>query len=91
MAPLAAPRTPRRSWTQVGTTFGLAAGAAEGSPEQVYVFSADEDPDRPIVVEGWVGYGVDSRLNLTRRQAQDLIPLLVAAVLTAPEPTEATS
>lgn len=83
-----ATRTPRRTWTKIGTTFGLAHPTDPGSPEQVYVYVAPEDRDRPIVVEGWVGYGVDSRLTLTRRQAQDLIPLLLSALLDAPEPEE---
>lgn len=69
--------------TKIGTTHGL-AGTVNGDtgfrrPEQVYVYATD-DAVRPIAIEGWVGYNIDQRLELTKRQAKDLIPLLLEAV-----------
>lgn len=66
---------------QIGTTTGLAqSGCHEnGAPEQVYVFVVEDD-DRPIAVEGWVGYSIPQRLHLTRRQARELAPLLIEAL-----------
>lgn len=72
--------------TKIGTTFGLSGTGASGvrhmgprRPEQVYVYTND-DEHRPIAIEGWVGYSIDQRLELTARQAKELIPLLVEAV-----------
>jgi len=70
----------RPGLTMVGTTYGLASPHPSGSPEQVYVLTVDDDPARPILVEGWCGYDIDSRLRLTRRQATELIGLLAQAV-----------
>lgn len=72
--------------TRVGVTYGLAGCTGETEdrcgkdrPEQLYVNLLDEGP-RPIQIEGWVGYGVDARMNVTLQQARELIPLLVEAV-----------
>lgn len=72
---------------KIGVTHGL-TGTLGGitamgprRPEQVYVFMTKEPVDaRPIAIEGWVGYGVDQRLELTHGQAKELIPLLIEAV-----------
>lgn len=73
----------RPGLTKIGTTVGLAADTCErgGKPEQVYVYIKDEDAVRPVLIEGWVGYGIDQKLQLTRRQAKELIPLLLEALL----------
>lgn len=68
---------------KIGTTKGL-AGTIDGTngprrPEQVYVFMTEDDI-RPIAIEGWVGYKIDQRLELTERQAKELLPLLIEAV-----------
>ncbi len=72
--------------TKIGTTFGLSGTGATGTrhmgprrPEQVYVYMTNDDV-RPIAIEGWVGYSIDQRLELTPAQAKELIPLLVEAV-----------
>lgn len=73
---------------KVGTTNGLAGTGVAGPgsrhmgprrPEQVYVYMTN-DPVRPVAIEGWVGYSIDQRLELTSNQAKELIPLLVEAV-----------
>jgi hypothetical protein len=69
--------------TKIGTTHGL-AGTIDNTngprrPEQVYVYET-KDPGRPIAIEGWVGYNIDQRLELTWMQAKELLPLLVEAV-----------
>lgn len=72
--------------TKIGTTRGLTGtmrdsdtAMGERRPEQVYVYMT-KNPGRPIAIEGWVGYGIDQRLELTAAQAKELIPLLVEAV-----------
>jgi len=72
-----------RPTDQVGVTVGLNlnSDAETFSAEQVYVWlDPDTKPSHPIYVEGWVGYGVESRLRLSIRQASELIGLLSTAV-----------
>lgn len=68
---------------KIGATVGLAGTIdstnGERRPEQVYVYMTN-DYVRPIAIEGWVGYGIDHRMELTKAQAKELIPLLVEAV-----------
>lgn len=69
----------------VGTTTGL-AGTIDGTcgpeaPEQVYVRLNPADPNRPVIVEGWVGYSIDQRMAFTPAQARELVRLLTDAVL----------
>lgn len=73
---------------KIGATHGLCGTGVGGPgsrhmgprrPEQCYVYMT-KDPVRPIAIEGWVGYGIDQRMELTHGQAKELIPLLVEAV-----------
>jgi hypothetical protein len=71
-------------WEKVGTTFGLAnvTSSREGeAPEQVYVTrTVDREDSRPVLIDGWVGYGSVGRLRLTRKQTSELIGLLAEAI-----------
>lgn len=76
----------RTGLRRIGVSFGLSHPCPdEESPEQLYVFIDERgegvaNPDRPIWIEGWIGYGIPQRMKLTKRQARDLLPLLVDAV-----------
>jgi hypothetical protein len=71
--PMTDPRT-------LGTTVGLAQPCGKPDrPEQVYVKISETDTDRPVVIEGWVGYAIPMRMCLTARQARELLPLLAQA------------
>lgn len=69
--------------TKIGSTTGLTHVGSEPNrerrAEQVYVFATNSD-GRPIAIEGWVGYSIGQRIELTHGQAKELIPLLVEAV-----------
>lgn len=77
-------RFPRSTYDQVGTTTGLSQATMlrPDRPEQVYVLRSSADVDRPVVIEGWVGYDSSQRLHLTHQQAKELIPLLLEAMTT---------
>lgn len=71
----------RRGLRKLGATHGLSQSCEKpDKPEQVYVAIDTEDPVRPVVIEGWVGYAVPMRLRLTPAQARELLPLLAEAV-----------
>lgn len=72
----------RTTWRKVGTTLGLVQEGSgdRGGVEQGYVFLDPHDNHRPVIVEGWVGYSVEGRMRLTRRQATELSKLLIDAV-----------
>ena len=77
-----ATRPDRKLLQRVGTTTGLAVGSCgPEAPEQVYVWLNPADPNRPVIVEGWVGYGIDQRMAFTPAQARELVRLLTDAVL----------
>jgi len=69
---------------KVGTTFGLAVQGCDREThraEQVYVYADPDDAEsHPIVVHGWVGYSIPSRLRMTRRQTVELVGLLANAL-----------
>jgi hypothetical protein len=78
-------------WEKIGTTEGLSgrdAGSAHARPpriggratsmEQGYVWSLDGS-DRPVVFEAWVGWDVDARVRMTKRQARESGRLLLEA------------
>jgi hypothetical protein len=71
----------RLSYHKIGTTYGLAQRKTSvTAPEQVYVYTGP-DADRPVIVHGWVGYSIPQQMELTKRQARELIGLLLDAVL----------
>lgn len=77
----------RSQLRKIGTTVGLSQSCASPDrPEQVYVWIDEDDPTRPVVIEGWVGYAVPMKMRVTPAQARELLPLLAEA-LTAPEVT----
>lgn len=72
---------------KIGATVGLAASTCSESDrraEQVYVRLSDAAMDdrgsHPIEVDAWVGYSSVGRFRVTRPQARELIPLLLAAL-----------
>ena len=66
--------------TKVGVTVGLSQTCQRpNKPEQVYVYREDSI-ERPVTIEGWVGYERSQRMTFTRRQAKELIPLLLDAL-----------
>ena len=66
---------------KIGTSVGLVLPCSKDEPEQIYVsiFKHDEEP-RSILIENWYGYNVGSRMEITNKQAQELVGLLVKAV-----------
>ena len=72
-----------KGYHKIGTTYGLATrGTSATAPEQLYVYTGT-DADRPILLHGWHGYHAAQRMELTKRQARELISLLLDAVLEA--------
>lgn len=70
----------REELTRVGVTYGLSqTGMADDAPEQVYVWTI-EDENRPVVIEGWVGYRIPMQMRVTRDQATKMIGLLAEAL-----------
>ena len=62
----------------IGVTTGLVTKCSDTEPEQVYVYQ--QEGDRPIRIEGWKGYSVPLRMELTRNQTYELQQLLVQAL-----------
>lgn len=65
---------------RIGTSKGLTTPCGVDAPEQLYVDITGEKDHRPIRVDGWVGYSVETRMYLTKQQATELISLLAQAV-----------
>lgn len=84
---------------RIGTTVGIAASTCSTQhrrAEQVYVRHspprADENGTHPIEIDAWVGYGTLGPVRLTRRQARELVGVLVEALAaTEPQPPAVTS
>jgi hypothetical protein len=71
----------RSSDQLVGTSYGLTATSRDEDPEQVYVYAdPDADTRRPIEIQGWCGYSIPNRMNLTRKQAEELRDLLTESL-----------
>lgn len=67
---------------KLGTTHGVAASTCSrdlGRAEQLYVNLVDSD-QHPIRIDAWVGYSSVAWMDITRRQATELIALLATAV-----------
>ncbi len=68
-----------RDYVKVGTTTGLRGDTGDEKPEQVYVYVQPKS-NRPILVQGWVGYRIPMQIRLTHNQAVELAALLEKAI-----------
>lgn len=68
---------------RIGTTVGLVQTRdSRLDAEQVYVSRTGEDSStHDIEIDAWVGYSSVGKIRLTRRQAKELIPLLLDGLI----------
>ncbi len=68
-----------KDYVKIGTTNGLTGSIGDNKPEQVYVYVQPRS-NRPILVQGWVGYAIPMLMQLTHNQAVELSALLTKAI-----------